>query len=296
MPKVQNTANRDLSEGASRRQFIKSGLGCLATLALGRCWGYAAAPPNTIPIGFQLFTVRAEFARDVPGTLKKLGQIGYKGVEFWDYAGTPNVYQAYSAADLRRILNESGLKCCGMHVKLETLSGDNLKRTIANSHALGNDYINLVMAPEKMKSEAGIAELAALLNQASAQCRQEQLVVGYHCHGFDFARINGRFAWKILFSQIRPEVNMQLDVGNCLSGGGDPIAILKEFPARSRTVHIKEYKEKTFDTDFYREVFRLCDASSVTKWYIVEMGSPDGSGFEVPTQALGALRRLGRAA
>ena len=116
-----------------------------------------------------------------------------------------------------------------MHVKLEALSGENLKRTIANNHALGNEY-----------------------------------------------------------------VNMQLDVGNCLSGGGDPIALLKEFPGRTRTIHIKEHEEKTFDSAFYQEVFRLCETTSGTRWYIVEMGSADGNGFDVPRQALAKLRRLGK--
>ena len=278
----------------TRRHFIQSGLGCAATLALSRSFGSAAEPAPAIPIGFQLFTVRGEFSRDVPATLKSLAQLGYRGVEFWDYGGTPNVFQNYSAAELHRLLQESALKCCGMHVKLEALAGENLQRTIENSHVLGNEYVNLVMAPEKMKSEAGIAELAALLNQAAARCRQEKLVVGYHCHGFDFAKLNGRFAWELLFDRAAPELNMQLDVGNCLSGGGDPVAILKEFPGRARTVHIKEYKEKTFDTPFYTEIFRLCETKPAVRWYIVEMGSPDGTGFEVPKQALAKLRQVGK--
>src|ERR1035441_137850 len=103
----------------TRRQFIQSGLGSLVVMALSP--GFAV-PATTIPIGFQLFTVRGEFARDVPGTLKTLGQIGYKGVEFWDYAGTPNVYQKYSAVELDRLLEERGLQCCGMHVKLDRKS------------------------------------------------------------------------------------------------------------------------------------------------------------------------------
>jgi hypothetical protein len=87
---------------------------------------------------------------------------------------------------------------------------------------------------------------------------------------------------------------MQLDVGNCLGGGGDPIAILKQFPGRSWTVHIKEYNDKTFDSDFYKELFKLCETISGTKWYIVEMGSQDGSGFDVPRQALAKLHRVGK--
>lgn len=278
----------------TRRHFIQSSLGCAAGLTLGRTLSLAADSAKKIPIGFQLFTVRAEFARDVPKTLKTLRDIGYQGVEFWDYAGTPDVYQKYSAADLRKLLDDIGLKCCGMHARLEALAADRLDRTIATNQALGNPYINLVMAPEKMKSEAGIAELAALLNQVSAKCQTQKMVAGYHAHGFDFARINGRFAWDILFSQLKPEVNMQLDVGNCLGGGGDPIAMLKKFPGRTWTIHIKEHEDKTFDSDFYKEVFRLCETTCATRWYIVEMGSQDGSGFDVPRQALAKLRRLGK--
>jgi sugar phosphate isomerase/epimerase len=278
----------------TRRQFIKSGLASTAGMTLAPVLTMANDTVSKIPVAFQLFTVRAEFARNVPETLKTLGQIGYKAVEFWDYAGTANVYQNYTARDLRKMLDGNSLKCCGMHVKLEALSDDNLKRTIENNQTLGSTYINVAMAQEKMKSAGGIAELATLLNEVSDQCARQEILVGYHSHGFDFGRINGRFAWEILFSQTRPEVNMQLDVGNCLGGGGDPIAMLKEFPGRTRTIHIKEYQDKTFDTDFYKEVFRLCETTSGTKWYIVEMGSNGGSGFDVPREALAKLHTLGK--
>ena len=120
------------------------------------------------------------------------------------------------------------------------------------------------------------------------------MTVGYHAHPFDFEKINGRFAWEILFSQTEPEVNMQMDVGNCLGGKGDPVSMLKKFPGRTRTIHIKEHQDKTFESDFYKEVFHLCETSSGTKWYIVEMGGPEGNGFEVPRQALEKLHRLGK--
>ena len=55
--------------------------------------------------------MRGELFRNVPDTVKTLAQIGYRGVEFWDYAGTPEVYQHYSAAELRKILDDHGLNC-----------------------------------------------------------------------------------------------------------------------------------------------------------------------------------------
>jgi sugar phosphate isomerase/epimerase len=278
----------------TRREFIKSGLGCALGMTLGQNISLGASAAGAIPIGFQLYAVRGEFARNVPGTLKTLGQLGYKGVEFWGYEGTPNVYQQYSAAQLRKLIDENRLKCCGIHLTLNALSADNLKRTIDNNRTLGNVYLNVAAAKDLMGSVEGIANLANLLNQASAECGRHMMTVGYHAHPFDFVKINGRFAWELLFSRVRPEINMQMDVGNCLSGNGDPIAMLKQFPGRTRTIHIKEHQQKTFESDYYKEIFRLCETTCGTKWYIVEMGGTDGNGFEIPEEALKKLREVGK--
>jgi sugar phosphate isomerase/epimerase len=278
----------------TRRQFIQSGIGCALGMTLSRTLSFAAPAAKAIPIGFELYTARGEFSRDVPGTLKKLGQLGYQGVEFWGYGGTPNVYQKYSAVELRKLLDDNGLKCCGMHLELKALSEDNLKHTLENNRVLGNEYLNVAAAKDKMSSAATIAELANLLNQAATQCRPHNMTVGYHAHPFDFEKVDGRFAWEVLFRRTQPEVNMQMDVGNCLAGGGDPIGMLKEFPGRTRTIHIKEHEEKTFDSEYYKEVFRLCETSCGTRWYIVEMGGPNGNGFDVPKQALAKLHTLGK--
>ena len=263
-------------------------------MALSPVHSGAAEVGQRIPIAFQLYTVRGEFARDVPGTLMKLGKLGYKAVEFWGYGGTTNVYQNYSAGELRRFLDDSGLSCCGMHVELKALAKENLRRSIDNNRTLGSEYLNVAAAKEKMGSEKGIAELAEFLNQTAVECRAEKMTVGYHAHPFDFEKINGHFAWDLLFSQTDAAVNMQMDVGNCLVGNGDPIAMLRKFPGRTRSIHIKEHQEKAFESDFYKEVFHLCETRSGTKWYIVEMGGKDGNGFEVPQEALEKLHRLGK--
>src|SRR6267154_898318 len=102
----------------TRRKFIHSGIGCALGMSLGQTISTAAEREKNIPIGFQLYTVRGEFSRNVPGTLKTLGEMGYKAVEFWGYGGEPNVYQRYSSSELRKLLDENGLKCCGMHLDL----------------------------------------------------------------------------------------------------------------------------------------------------------------------------------
>src|SRR5437879_9987495 len=136
----------------TRRRFIKSAVGGGLGMALINPLAKAAQQGSRIPIGFQLYTVRGEFARDVPGTLKKLGELGYKAVEFWGYGGTPNVYQNYSASDLRKLLDDAGLKCCGMHMDLKALAKENLQRTIENKQTLAHEYLTVASEQENMRS------------------------------------------------------------------------------------------------------------------------------------------------
>ena len=279
----------------TRRQFIRSSaIGTLGSTLAPPLMAKETKERHTIPIGFQLYTVRAEFSRDVPGTLKKLAQIGYKAVEFWDYAGTREVYKNYDAAELKRFLDDCGLQCCGMHLQLKALAKENMAQTIETNRVLGSQYLNVAGAKEKMSSEQGIDEFADLLNQRAKECKPHDMLVGYHAHPFDFEKFNGRLGWELLFRKLSSDVNMQMDCGNTLSGKADPIALLKEFPGRTRTIHLKEKDDKTFASDFYKEVFRLCETVCGTKWYIVEMGGLLGSGFEVPREALEKLRRVGK--
>ncbi len=280
---------------SSRRRFIQTGLALTAgcTTLSGLKDSYAADTEKR-SIGLQLYAVRGEFERDVPGTLKKVAELGYEGVEFWGYKGTTNVYKDYDAEQLRKLLDDNGLKCCGMHLMVEALSIDCFMKTVENNKILGNSYLIVAAASDLMKTEESIKSLAAILNRASGLCRRHKMKVGYHAHGFDFEKIDGKFAWEILFSQAGPDVVMQMDVGNCLSGGGDPLAMLKKFPGRTQTIHVKEYEDKTFDSDYYSQVFKLCETSCGTRWYIVEMGGDEGLGFDIPQKALGDLRKLGK--
>ena len=112
---------------------------------------------------------------------------------------------------------------------------------------------------------------------------------------FDFDKIDDRFAWELLFEQLPKEINMQMDVGNCLSGGGDPVVMLKEFPARTRTIHIKEYKDKTFDSDYYKEVLPSAWGESRRPMAVVpKWGTTRETVLTFRARLLEKLHRLGK--
>jgi sugar phosphate isomerase/epimerase len=252
------------------------------------------------PIGYQLFTVRGECDKNLPATLKAVAQIGYRGAEPWGYDGTTLSWKNHPVADIRKMYDDNGLKCCGIHLTTDSLRGDNLQRTVEFNRTLGNRFLIIAMDQKRMTSRAGIMELASILNEAAGKLQPHGMFCGYHAHGFDFARVDGEIAWDVLFANTRPEVIMQLDIGNCASGGGDPIATLRKFPNRARTLHVKDFGgpkgsvigEGKMD---WPTIIDLCRRTQPVEWYVVEEGADQGLGFDVPRRSLEGLRRIGLA-
>ena len=254
---------------------------------------------KNVPVGLQLFAVRGEVERDIPATLKAIAEIGYAGAEPWDYDGKSLEWRGIPAAELRRLYDSVGLTCCGLHLFVEALQGENLARTIEFNRILGNGFLIVAMDQARMKTRAGILELAGILNSASEAVAPHGMFTGYHAHGFDFATVDGEIAWDVLFANTRPEVVMQMDIGNCESGGGDPLGTLAKFPGRARSVHLKDFGGSAPDYVIgegkadWPEVFRICDATQPVEWYVVEQGSADGKGFDIPRRSFDALRAMG---
>lgn len=294
-----------------RRDFLKLTLGLAATCAAGslalgadaekkaRKGGKRkkAAGGRKIPIGCQLYAVRSEFTKDVPGTLRTLGQMGYEGVEFWGYRGTPNVYKDaagkdWSAAELKKLLDGNKLECCGIHLSVAALQDANLQTSIDNNKVLGNKYLNIASAQKEMESAESIKKFAEFLNRASDKAAAQQMLVGYHCHGGDFNKVGGRMAYEMLFEQLKPEVNMQVDIGHALKAGVDPIVYFKKFAGRAKTVHLREAEDKMFDSPGYQELFNVMETVAGTEWYIVE--EEKGNNFDFSRQGIEKLRKLGK--
>ena len=285
--------NEVSNHSLSRRGFLKVGAAGVAVAGLGLPSALAAQKSGKeIPIGLQLYSVREQCAKDLPKVLKAVGEMGYKGVE---YAG----YYGRNAKELRKLMDDNGLVCCGTHTGLNTVTGDALKGTIEFNKTLGNKYLIVPSMPrERMVSRQAWLETAKLFNELADKVKADGMLVGYHAHGGDFTKLEGETAWDIFFGATKPEVVMQLDLGNCIDGGGDPIAELKRFPGRATTIHLKEHgggpTAVIGEGDMrWKEVFELCEAGG-TQWYIVEheRGGPDPVGDV--KRCLEGLRKMGK--
>ena len=249
---------------------------------------------TSVPMGLQLYSVRSECGRDLPGTLAAVAQMGYDGVEFAGYYG-------YTAKDLRCLLDDNGLKCCGTHTSLASLLDEELPRTIEFNQVLGNKYLVVPGLPEPYRdSSAAWLQTARLFDQIAGQLKPHGMLTGYHNHSIEFQPIAGGVPFDLFFGHTVPEVIVQIDFGNAIEGGGDPITCLRRYANRAVTIHLKEYSSKDAkalvgdgEVD-WNEVFRLCEAAGATQWYIVEYESDAYPPLESVARCRQNLRKLGR--
>lgn len=236
---------------------------------------------SSIPIALQLYSVRHELKKDTRGTLRAVAEMGYDGVEF---AGTPE----HSAEELRVLLDELGLACCGWHTPFDLVQDGKLEDTIAFNKTLANSNVIVPSIPEHLRrSRADWLKLAAFFNELADKLAAHGMSIGYHNHAVEFQPLDGEVPWDTFFGNTKREVIMQLDTGNALSGGADPVVVLRRYPGRAVTVHLKSYSKELGKTDPrlglrpligdddipWHEVFQACETIGGTKWYIVEYES-----------------------
>ncbi|HUT36343.1 MAG TPA: TIM barrel protein [Planctomycetota bacterium] len=273
----------------SRRDFL--GLGAATLAAGGRLLGAEAEAAKKIPIGLQLYTLRREAGKDLPGTIAAVAKAGYKAVEF---AG----YYNRKAEELKKLLDDNGLKCCGTHTGMGTLLGDNLKKTVEFNKAIGNRYL-MVPGGVGGKTKESWVEAAKRFTDIAEKLKPEGMVTGYHNHAHEFKKFgpdDPETPWDVLFSNAGQDVAMQLDIGNGMGGGCDPVATLKKFPGRAITLHVKGFGGIVGeDKAPWPEIFALCETTGKTEWYIVEQ---DGSGKYSPLdtiqRVMDNLKKMGK--
>jgi sugar phosphate isomerase/epimerase len=251
----------------SRRHFLgvtgAAGIG----IAFGLAPGAQAASDKKIPIGLQLYSLRVECQKDLAGMLMEVSKIGYKGVEFAGYHGK-------TANELRKMLDDNGLVAEGTHTPYETIQGEKLKETIEFNHTIGNKFL-IVPWMNETKSRQEWMVRANLFNDVAEKLKPEGMWVGYHAHSHDFHEIDGVSAWDLFFGNTNKEVIMQLDTSNCRDGGANPVEVLKKYPGRARTIHIKSHgagpEAVIPEGDInWKEVFAFCEGQGKTEWYVVE--------------------------
>ncbi len=273
----------------NRRDFLRVGAVGIAGLTLGVSQ-MARAAGGKIPIGVQLYSVREQCAKDLPGVLAAISKMGYRGVEWAGYHGR-------TAKELRTMLDDNGLVTCGTHTAYETILPDKLAETVEFNRTIGNKYLIVPWMTGNTKQEW--LDKAKVFNEVAAKLKPENMLTGYHAHAHDFHKLDGERAWDIFFGNTRNDVVMQLDTSNCADGGAEAVEVLKQYPGRAITVHLKANgagAEAVIGEDKvnWKGVFEFCESKGKTEWYIVEHESSKDP-MNAIKRSLESLKKLGKA-
>lgn len=182
------------------------------------------------PIALQLYTVREACQQDFPATLRKVAEIGYKGVEFAGLHGM-------SAAEVKKLIDDLGLEVAGSHSPLP--NNDNIKEIVEQERTLGATKIVSGYGPDQFKKADDIKWCADQFNQAVEVLKPTGIQLGYHNHWWEFNKIDGKLGLDLFLEQA-PNVFSELDVYWAATGGTDPAEYLKKLGNRAKLLHIKD--------------------------------------------------------
>ena len=281
----------NMSKHLSRRAFLASSAAAVSLSSSIRAAGKA------IPVGLELYSVRDELAKDLMGTVRAVGKMGYQVVEFYSpyYDWTPDY-----AKEVRKLLDDLGVRCPSTHNGTESFTPEGIQKAIDLNQILGARYI-VMASPGRitgMDSWKGVAEQ---LTRASEKLKPLGMAAGYHNHKPEFVAVEGKRPIDILALGTPADVMLQLDVGTCVDAAADPVAYIQANPGRIRSIHCKDFaagEGKGYKVLFgegdapWTKIFTAAESVGGVEYYLIEQeGSRYGS-IETAERCLAAWKKM----
>jgi sugar phosphate isomerase/epimerase len=276
-------------DSISRRLFLA--LFGAAPLAFARPAG------QRIPVGLELYSVRDELGKDLMGTVRAVAKIGYEVVEFYSpyYDWTPDY-----AKEVRKLLNDLGIRCLSTHNSANALSSEGLGKAIELNQILGAKFIVMASAG-RVKGLDGWKTVGDTLSRASERLMPLGMRAGFHNHKLEFVPLDGKRPMEVIAAHTPKEVMLQLDVGTCVEAGSDPIAWIKAHPGRINSLHCKDWapgEDKGYRVLFgegaspWKEIFEAAETVGGVEFYLVEQEGSRFPPMETAARCLATWKKL----
>lgn len=239
----------------SRRRFLKTSGAAIASTALftGMPLDLLAAPPlaKLDAFGFQIWTIRNDLLKDFAGTLKKMADMGYSQVEMCSPLGYGfTALNEMSGTEMRKIIEDSGLKCVSSHFTSGELK-DSLDNRIEWASQIGMKQMIQSM-PDINTRNATMDQwrkAAQDLNVIAEKTRAAGIQMGYHNHNFEVQKIDGQLIYDVLMAELDPDlVKMQFQVA-VINEGFKAQDFFRKYPGRFISAHLADYS-----TDLKKQV------------------------------------------
>ncbi len=234
----------------------------------------------------QLYTLRNAIQEDLPGTIKKVAEIGFTQVEPYNFVAT--------AKELGAALKENGLTAPSGHAPLLSQDQDEI---FAAAKELGiTTVIDPYLPAEHWQDAETIQVTAAKLNAAAKKGAEYGVRVGYHNHAWELeSTIEGKTALEYFEGLLDPELVLEVDTYWVAVGGQDPVELLARLGDRVKLIHIKDGPGNT-DTKAQQPagqgtipVLDVIAAAKSLEVGVVEFDDYSGDIFEGITESLNYL-------
>lgn len=186
------------------------------------------------PIALQLYSVRTDMEADFEGTLKKVKELGYDGVEFAGLYGK-------SAAEVKKMCDEIGLVPISAHVPYgELLKGEETFKAYAE---IGCKYIVIPwIGAECLAGGEKNAEFIENVKKFGELAKANGMKLCYHNHDFEFQKVDGEYKLDRLYSDVSADLLLtQLDTCWVNVGGENPSDYIRKYNGRIEIIHLKDF-------------------------------------------------------
>ena len=188
-------------------------------------------------LGLQLYSLRDDFKKDVPGTLKKVQAFGIRLVEL---AGTYEL----PPAKFKEMLTAHGLKPVSAHFAYERFR-DDPEGVASEAKALGVEYAGCAWITHTGTfDERECRGAVEVFNRAGAVLAKHGLRFFYHIHGYEFQPHGQGTLFDLLMTETKAEyVSYEMDVFWVVHPGQDPAKMLGKYGKRFELMHVKDMKK-----------------------------------------------------
>ena len=188
-----------------------------------------------LPVALQLYSVRDDMEKDFEGTLKKVSELGYHGVEFAGLFGK-------SAAEVKALCEKYSLTPISAHVPLVDMI-DDTDAVLRAYKEIGCEYIVVPYVTEERRPGAEkFEETIEDIKKIGAAAEKLGLTLLYHNHDFEFIKIDGKIGLDVLYASV-PENLLKTEIDTCWAnvGGVDPASYVLKYTNRAPVVHLKDF-------------------------------------------------------
>lgn len=195
-------------------------------------------------LGLQLYSLRHQLEEDVPAALAQVSGWGLGYVE-----GGGALY-GLSVDEFRDELRSNDLELVSVDTSFEELR-DNATAAVYKAKFYGAGFATFYWIPHDAGAGFTIDDVqkaVEVMNEAGALLKANGITLQYHPHGFEFRPYEDGTLFDALVDGVT-EAQFQMDVFWVRQGGADPVALLKKYPGRFTSLHLKDRAPGTPDSD-----------------------------------------------